>query len=168
MNKRQVTKFAGGPVTLLGDEKKVGDKAPNFTCLDTGLNEVSLSDFDGKKKLISVVPSLDTGVCALQTVRFNQEAAKLDDTVVLTISADLPFAQDRFGLDKEIKNAKLLSDHKDLDFGTKYGFVIEELRLLNRGVILIDANNEIKYIEYVEENTDHPNYEKAIEIAKSL
>lgn len=168
MNKRQTTKFAGDSITLLGDEKKIGDIAPDFTCIDPELNEVSLSDFDSMKKLISIVPSLDTGVCALQTVRFNQEASKLDNTIVITISTDLPFAQGRFGLDKEIKNVRLLSDHKDLDFGTKYGFVIDELRLLNRGIVVIDENNEIKYIEYVEENTDHPDYEKALKAAENI
>ncbi|WP_075590731.1 thiol peroxidase [Labilibacter marinus] len=160
--------FAGGKVTVLGDAVKVGDKAPEFTALSNKLEPVNLSDFDGKVKIIVVYPSIDTGVCAAQNRRFNVEANNLEDVVVLSVSVDLPFAQARFcgaeGLDKIIT----LSDHKDLDFGKKYGYVIEELRLLTRGTVIIDKDNTIKYVEYVPEITNDPDYDKALEVAKGL
>lgn len=168
MNKRQETTFLSKPVTLLGNKLSVGDNAPEFTCLNGELHPVSLSDFKGKNKIISVVPSIDTGVCELQTIRFNKEASSLENSVVLTISCDLPFAQNRFCAAKEIKDLHVLSDHKDLSFGYAYGFAIEELRLLNRGIVIIDKENKIAHIEYVKENKTHPDYDKAIYVAKSL
>ena len=168
MDKRQETTFANNPVTLLGTKVNVGDKASDFTCLDAELKPVKLSDYDGKKKLISVVPSIDTGVCELQTKEFNKKASEFDNTIIFTISCDLPFAQSRFCAAEGIDNLIVLSDHKDLDFGLKYGFVMEEFRLLNRGIVILDENNEVKYVEYVKENTNHPDYDKAIEALKSL
>lgn len=168
MDKRQETTFFGNQITLLGHKVSTGEKAPSFTCLDAELNPVKLEDFEGKVKLISVVPSVDTGVCELQTIRFNKEAGQLENVVVLTVSCDLPFALGRFCAAKDIKNAKVVSDHKDLSFGEAYGFVIEEFRLLNRGIIVIDKDDKIAYVEYVEENTNHPNYDKALEVAKNL
>ncbi|MFW6371980.1 MAG: thiol peroxidase, partial [Bacteroidota bacterium] len=126
-NNSKVT-FGGNPVTLLGREPNIGDSAPEFTVIGNDLNPVHLTDFDGKVKIISVYPSVDTSVCAAQNRRFNQEAQKLDDVVVLSISCDLPFAQKRFCAAEGLDNIILLSDHKDLDFGTKYGFVMEEMR----------------------------------------
>lgn len=166
--KRSETTFFGNPVTLLGEKQEVGNSAPEFSVLDSDLNEVGLDSYKGKIKLLSIMPSIDTGVCALQTKRFNQEAANLNDTVVLTISCDLPFALGRFCANEGIENAKTLSDHKDLSFGMAYGFVLEEFRLLNRGIVVIDKDNVIRHIEYVAENTDHPDYEKALEVVKSL
>lgn len=168
MEKRQCTTFLGNPLTLLGKEIKVGDKAPAFTCLKGDLTPFTLDDVAGKVKLISVVPSIDTGVCEIQTVRFNQEASKLVDVAVITISCDLPFAQGRFCGAKKIENSLAVSDHKDTSFGINYGFLIEELRLLNRGIVVIDKDNVVRYIEYVTENADHPNYEKVLEVVKSL
>ena len=124
----QVT-FQEKPVTLLGEEIKVGDQAPDFTVLSNDLSEKSLKDYEGKVKLISVVPSLDTGVCSAQTKRFNEEADKLDNVHVLTISMDLPFAQTRWCAANGIKKLDTLSDHRDADFGEKYGVLIKELRL---------------------------------------
>lgn len=161
-------KFAGNYVTILGEALKIGDIAPNFKALKNDLSVFNLSDLDGKIKIISVVPSVDTGVCALQTIRFNKEASNLSDVSIVTISADLPFALGRFCGANGIDNSITLSDHKDLDFGTKYGFVVEELRLLTRGIIILDKNNIIKHIEYVPEMTEHPDYEKALEIVKSI
>lgn len=161
-------KFAGNYVTILGEALKIGDIAPNFKALKNDLSVFNLSDLDGKIKIISVVPSVDTGVCALQTIRFNKEASNLSDVSIVTISADLPFALGRFCGANGIDNSITLSDHKDLDFGTKYGFVVEELRLLTRGIIILDKNNIIKHIEYVPEITEHPDYEKALEIVKSI
>ena len=168
MEKRQVTTFAGNPVTLLGKEIKVGDKAPEFVCLKADLSPYSLKDSEGKVRLISVVPSVDTGVCELQTKRFNKEAAALGNVEVITISEDLPFALGRFCAAEGIENAVVVSDHKDLSFGLNYGFVMEEFRLLNRGIVVIDKDGVVKYVEYVKENTNHPDYDKAIAAAKEL
>src|SRR5690625_1189117 len=120
----QVT-FSGDPVTLVGDEMKVGDQAPGFTVLANDLSERSLSDYKGKIKLISVVPSVDTGVCAQQTKRFNEEADKIDNVHVLTISMDLPFAQTRWCSAEGVDKIDTLSDHRDADFGQKYGTLID-------------------------------------------
>lgn len=160
--------MGGNPVTLVGTEVKVGDKAPDFTALKADLSPYSLSDVEDKVKIISVVPSLDTGVCELQTIRFNDEAAELEDVAILTISMDLPFAQKRFCSANDIDKVVTLSDHRDLDFGTKYGFEIEELRLLARGIVVLDEDNIVKYVQYVPEATDHPDYDKALEAARSL
>lgn len=156
------------PLTLVGKEIKVGDKAPDFTVAKNDLSPYTLSDAGDKVKIISVVPSLDTGVCELQTIRFNDEASKLDDVVILTISVDLPFAQDRFCNAHNIDKVITLSDYKDLSFGEAYGFVVEELRLLSRGIVVLDKDNTVKYVEYVKELTNHPDYDKALEAAKEL
>lgn len=167
-NNTKVT-FAGNPMTLLGSEVKTGSTANNFTALDQGLAPVQLSDFDGKVKVLSIFPSIDTGVCSAQTHRFNKEAASLDKNIqIITLSNDLPFALGRFCGAEGISNLITLSDHKELDFGLKYGFAVEELRLLARGVVVIDKDNTVKHVEYVTEMTDEPNYEAALEVAKSL
>jgi len=162
----QVT-FSGDPVTLIGNEIKVGDQAQDFTVLANDLSERSLSDYKGKIKLISVVPSVDTGVCAQQTKRFNEEADKLDNVHVLTISMDLPFAQTRWCSAEDVKNIDLLSDHRDADFGQKYGVLIEELRLLARAIFVVDENDKVVHVEYVPEVTTHPDYDAALEAAKN-
>jgi thioredoxin-dependent peroxiredoxin len=160
--------FGGNPLTLAGDLVKVGDKAKDFTVLSSDLKPHKLSDYDGKIRIISVVPSIDTGVCAAQTRRFNEEAAKLEDVVVLTMSCDLPFALGRFCAAEGIDKVITLSDHRDIDFGLKYGFLIDELRLLARGIVVVDKNGVVRYVEYVKEVTTHPDYEKALEAAKGL
>ena len=167
--RKNVVTFKGDPVTLVGEEVKVGDKAKDFTVLSTDLKEIKLNDYRGKVVIISVFPSIDTGVCALQTTRFNQEAGKFpEDIQLLTISVDLPFALSRFCADKGLKNALTTSDHKELDFGLKYGFVIKELRLLARGTVIVDKDGTVKYVEYVSEIGEHPDYDKALEVAKSV
>ncbi|GGI99046.1 putative thiol peroxidase [Alicyclobacillus cellulosilyticus] len=158
-----VVTFAGNPVTLIGPQIQVGQKAPDFEVLANDRSKVHLSDFHGKVKLISVVPSLDTGVCDAQTRRFNQEAAGLgEDVVVLTISADLPFAQKRWcgaaGVDRVIT----LSDHYDMSFGRAYGTYMKEHRLECRAVFVVDKDDQVTYVEYVPEVTQHPNYEAAL------
>ncbi|MGJ7920422.1 thiol peroxidase [Neobacillus sp. LXY-4] len=158
--------FKGNPVTLLGQEVKVGDKAPNFSVLANDLSEVTLENSKGSVRLVSVVPSLDTGVCDAQTRRFNEEATKLGNVKVLTVSVDLPFAQKRWCGAAGIENVQTLSDHRDLSFGEAYGVAIQELRLLARAVFVIDSNDVVTYAEYVSEATNHPNYEAAIEAAK--
>lgn len=160
--------FKGGALTLLGEEAKVGQKAPDFTVVGADLSPVKLSDYDGKVRVLALYPSIDTGVCQAQNRRFNAEASNLGDAVILSISCDLPFAQSRFcaaeGLDKVIT----LSDHKDVDFGVKYGFLIKELRLLTRGTIIIDKEGVIQYVEICPEVTEEPNYEAALKVVKEL
>ncbi|MGN7388322.1 thiol peroxidase [Sporosarcina sp. SAFN-015] len=161
--------FKQNPVTLLGKEVTVGDKAPDFTVLSNDLQPVTLNDSKGKVRLISVVPSLDTGVCSEQTRKFNEEATSFgDDVVVLTISVDLPFAQARWCGAEGINNVQTLSDHRDLSFGEAYGVVMKEFRLLARSVFVVDQDDTIAYVEYVSEGTDHPDYEKAIAAIKEL
>lgn len=169
MEKREGLVIMGGePMTLLGKEIKVGDKAPDFTVLKQDGSAYTLKDAGSAVKIISVVPSVDTGVCELQTITFNEAAAELGDVVILTISVDLPFALKRFcgahGIDKVIT----LSDHKDLSFGLNYGFVIEEKRLLSRGVVVLDKNNIVQHVEYVAQTGTPPDFDKAIEAAKKL
>lgn len=170
MEKRTgVLTFAGNPVTLIGKEVKVGEQAPDFTVLGNDLSEKSLKDFDGKIKIISVVPSLDTGVCDAQTRWFNQNATKLsDDVVVLTISMDLPFAQKRWCGAAGVENVVTLSDHRDANFGTAYGFLIEELRLLSRGIVVVGKDNKVAYTEYVPEVTTAVNFDAAVDAVKTL
>ncbi|MFJ7841522.1 thiol peroxidase [Lysinibacillus sphaericus] len=164
----QIT-FKKGPVTLIGNEVKVGDQAPDFTVLANDLSPVSLNDSEGKIRLFSVVPSLDTGVCDAQTRRFNEEAANLgDDVVIYTVSVDLPFAQKRWCGAAGIDAVQTVSDHRDLSFGEAYGVYIKELRLLARAVFVVDATGKVTYVEYVPEATDHPNYEAAIAAVKAL
>ncbi|HSO58248.1 MAG TPA: thiol peroxidase, partial [Paenisporosarcina sp.] len=147
---------------------KVGDTAPNFTVLANDLSPVTLQDSKGKTRLISVVPSLDTGTCDAQTRKFNESAAELgDDVVILTVSNDLPFAQKRWCAAAGIDSVQTLSDHRDLSFGEAYGVAIEELRLLTRSIFVVDSNDKVTYVEYVPEATEHPNYEKAIEAVKA-
>lgn len=169
MDKRKgLVTMKGNPVTLLGKEIKIGDQAPDFTVIKTDSSPYNLKDAGSSIKIISVVPSLDTGTCELQTITFNEAAAELGDVVILTISVDLPFAQKRFcgahGIDKVIT----LSDHRELSFGLNYGFVIEELRLLTRGVVILDKDNVVKYVEYVKEVGTHPDYEKVLEEVEKL
>ncbi|SDN04671.1 thiol peroxidase [Sediminibacillus halophilus] len=158
--------FKGTPMTLIGDEVKVGDAAPDFKVLDNDLNEVRLSDYSGQVRLISVVPSVDTGVCAEQTQRFNDAAEKLSNVKVLTVSMDLPFAQKRWIQANDIQHIDIFSDHKDADFAQQYGVLMEELRLLARSVFVIDSEGKVTYTEYVSEGTNHPDYEKALAAVK--
>ena len=159
--------FKNNPVTLLGTEVNVGDTAPEFTVLANDMSPVTLADSKGSVRLISVVPSIDTGVCDAQTRRFNEEAANLDNVKILTVSVDLPFAQKRWCGANGIENVQTLSDHRDLSFGEAYGVHIKELRLLARAVFVVDSNDKVTYVEYVSEATNHPNYEAAIEAAKA-
>ena len=159
--------FANDPITLVGNEVKVGDTAPNFNVLSNDLEAVTLESYEGKVKLIISVPSLDTGVCSEETLRFNKEAGSLDHVQVLTISMDLPFAQTRWCGANGVEDLDTLSDHRNADFGNNYGVLIEELRLLTRAVFVVDSNNKVTYVEYVDEATNHPNYDQALEAVKS-
>lgn len=161
--------FKQNPITLVGPEIQVGDNAPDFKVSENLMSEVSLSKYDGKVKLISVVPSLDTGVCDAQTRRFNEEATRLgDDVVVLTVSVDLPFAQSRWCGAAGVSNVVTLSDYKEKSFGTAYGVLIKELQLLMRSIFVLDKNNTVQYVQYVPEMTEHPDYDKALEAVKKL
>ncbi len=165
---RTVT-FKGTPLTLMGAELKPGDPAPDATLITQDLQTVHLKDYFGKVLLISVVPSLDTGVCSAQTRRFNEEASRLPEGVrVLTVSMDLPFAQKRFCGEADINRIEVLSDHRDASFGQAYGTLIKELRLDTRSVFVIDPSGTIRYVEYVPEITEHPNYEAALNAVRSL
>jgi thioredoxin-dependent peroxiredoxin len=159
--------FKNNPVTLLGNEVKAGDQAPDFKVLANDLSEVTLSDSKGTVRIISVVPSIDTGVCDAQTRRFNEDASKIGNVQVLTISVDLPFAQKRWCSASGLDNVQVLSDHRDLSFGDAYGVVMKELRLLARSVFVVDSSDKVVYAEYVSEGTTHPNYEAALEAAKA-
>ena len=145
--------FLGNPVSFTGKQLQVGDKALDFSLTTTDLSKKSLADFDGKKKVLSVVPSIDTGICSTQTRRFNEELAGLDNTVVLTVSMDLPFAQKRWCGAEGIENAIMLSDYFDL---------------LARAVFVLDTDNTIRYVEYVDNINSEPNFEAAIAATKAL
>lgn len=168
MEKRQETAMGGKPVTLLGKKLNIGDKAPDFVALKQDLTPFTLKEVSEKIKIVSAVPSVDTGVCELQTKRFNEEAGKLKDIAILSISMDLPFALGRFCAVQGIDKVMMLSDHKDASFGEAYGVLIEELRLLNRSIFVLDENNIIRYMEIVAENTNHPDYESALKAVKNL
>jgi thioredoxin-dependent peroxiredoxin len=163
MERSGIITMKGKPLTLIGPDIRPGDQAPDFTVIDENLKVVSLGDFAGQTKIISVTPSLDTPVCDLQIRRFNREAVSLPrDVIVLNISMDLPFAINRFCSTAGIDRAKALSDHRDASFGTAYGVLIEELRLLARSIFIIDKNNVVRYKEIVPEQSNHPDYEKAL------
>ncbi|HEY1341330.1 MAG TPA: thiol peroxidase [Bryobacteraceae bacterium] len=167
MERPGATTLKGNPLTLVGPELKPGDSAPDFNTVDNGLKPVTLKDTGNHVRIISVVPSLDTPVCDAQTKRFNEEASKLPDVDIFTVSMDLPFAQKRwcgaFGVDK----VKMLSDHKDGSFGSNYGTLIKELRIESRAIFVLDRNNKVRHAEYVKEVGDFPNYEAALSAARS-
>lgn len=163
----QVT-MRGVPVTLLGTHIKVGDKAPDFTVQDSAMKPVKLSDFKGKVRIINSVPSIDTSVCSAQVHRFNTQAAKLKDVVIFSVSVDLPFALNRYCAAEGIDAVKVTSDHKELDFGLKYGVVIEPLRLLTRAVFVVDKNDNIVYVQYVKETSEEPDYDKVLAVINTL
>ena len=166
--RKNAVTFKGNAITLVGAEIKVGDKAPDFKILGNDLSEATLATFAGKTKVISVVPSLDTPICDLQTKRFNEEAAKFPASfVTLTISVDLPFAQRRWCGASSASNVKTFSDHRDTSFGKAFGVLIKELRLLTRAVFVIGADDKVQYAEYVKEVTEHPNYDKVLNFLKT-
>ena len=166
MERPGATTMKGNPLTLVGPELQAGDHAPDFNVVDGTLSTVNLEKTGNHVRIISVVPSLDTPVCDLQTKRFNEEAAKLPGVDILTISMDLPFAQKRwcgaFGVDR----IKMLSDHRSGSFGEAYGTLIKDLRIESRAIFVLDGDNLIRYVEYVKEVADHPNYDAALAAAK--
>jgi len=170
MNERKgIVTMKGNPVTLVGNEIKVGDKAPDCNLAANDLSAVSISSFGGKVRIVASVPSLDTAVCDMETRRFNEEAAKLDpNIVILTISMDLPFAQKRWCGAAGIQNVKTLSDYRQAQFGTSYGVLIKEFRLLARAIFVIDKTGTVRYIQIVNEVAKEPDYQAAIDAAKKL
>jgi thiol peroxidase len=155
-------------MTVLGPELKSGSQAPDFQAVDDSLKPVNLGTTGNGVRIFSVVPSLDTPVCDAQTKRFNEEAGKLPNVSIYTVSMDLPFAQKRwcgaFGVD----HVKMISDHRDGSFGQAYGTLIKDLRIMSRAIFVVDPQNQIRYAEYVKEVADHPNYEAALSSAKAL
>ncbi len=162
-----VVKMKGNPVTLLGNEVKVGDKAPDFTAL-AGLGApVGLVDLKDKVKVFNVVVSVDTPVCDVQTKRFNKEAAGLgDDVEIVTLSMDLPFALKRYCAAEGIDRVKTLSDYQNASFGEAYGVLIKENRLLARSIFVVDKNDKVRHAEIVGEITQEPNYEAALKAVR--
>ncbi len=160
----------GNPLTLEGPELKVGDTAPDATLKKSLVDDFRLSEAKGKPRIYSVVPSLDTPVCAEQTRRFNKEVSNLPNVQFYTISCDLPMAMGRFCGAESINTERLktLSDHKLTDFGRKYGVLVPDLRVLCRAVFVVDANDKLKYVEYVPEIASHPNYDAILACAKGL
>lgn len=167
-NKMANVTFAGNPVNLVGSLPQVGEKAADFALIAQDLSAKSLADFDGKVKVIAIYPSIDTGVCAAQNRQVNALFNEMDDVVVLSVSRDLPFAQKRFCGAEGLENIITLSDYRAAEFGEAYGFLIDELKLLARGTVIIDKDNVVKYVEVVPEITTEPDYDKAVEVVKSL
>ncbi len=169
MEKRKgLVTMKGNPVTLVGNTLTEGQMAQDFMALNLDLTPFHLRENLGKKIIISVASSLDTDVCDLQTMHFNSEAASFDNTLLISISMDLPFALKRYCAAKGIDNAVVLSDHREADFGLKYGFLVEEFRLLARGVVIIDQKGVLRYIQIVPEIGQQPDYEEALSFLKQL
>lgn len=167
--RKSIVTMKGNPITLVGKELKVGDAAPDCDLTGADLTTVKLSSFRGKVCLISSLPSLDTPVCDSQTRKFNEEVAKFaDDTVVVTISMDLPFAQKRWCAAAGIENVLTLSDHRDGSFGEAFGVLIKELRLLARAVFIVDREGIVRYIQLVSELTNPPDYNAVLAALKEV
>jgi thiol peroxidase len=159
----------GNPLTLVGNEVKVGDVVPDCEVVGKELAPVKLSSFRGKVCIISSFPSLDTSVCDMMTRRFNEEAVALgSDVVVLAISMDLPFAQDRWCIAADVKNVNMFSDHRTASFGQAFGVLIKELRLLARAVFVVDKKGIVRHVQIVDELTHEPDYEAVLEAVKGL
>jgi thiol peroxidase len=157
----------GKSMTLIGPELKAGDPAPDFNVVDPSMNNVTLSDTGNKTRIFSVVPSLDTPVCDAQTKRFNDELAAMENVDIYTVSMDLPFAQKRWSRNFAVDRVKMLSDHRDGSFGEHYGTLIKELRIEGRAVFVVDPENKIKYVEYVNDVSTAPDYDAALAAVKS-
>jgi thiol peroxidase len=170
MNERAgLVTMRGNPLTLVGNEVKVGEAAPDFVALDPNLTPIKLSSYRNKICVISSVPSLDTPVCDMETRRFNDEAARLGEKVqILTLSMDLPFAQKRWCGAAGVSKIQTLSDHRDAQFGLAYGVLIKELRLLARALFLVDQKGILRYTQLVKEITNEPNYEEILSGLKKL
>ena len=159
----------GNPFTLVGTEIKAGDKAPDVELLGNDLKPVRVLSFKGKVVVVSAVPSLDTPTCDMETRRFNTEAAKLgEDIVILTVSTDLPFAQKRWCGAAGVDKVQTVSDHREAAFGRSYGVLIKELRLLARSIFVVDRNGVVQYVQHVKEVSQEPDYAAVIAAVKKL
>lgn len=158
----------GRPLTLVGPELKPGDKAPDFEAVNDSLQPINLAGTGQAVRIFSVVPSLDTPVCDAQTKRFNEEASKLPGVEFYTVSMDLPFAQKRWCSAYGVDKVKMVSDHRSGSFGERYGTLIKDLRIESRAIFVVGKDNTIKHAEYVKEVADHPNYDAALDAARSL
>ncbi|TWT30451.1 putative thiol peroxidase [Posidoniimonas corsicana] len=170
MSRPGAVTFKGAPVTLAGDAVAAGQAAPDFTLhyFEGGMQTLSLADLKGKPTLLSVVPSLDTGVCAMQTKKFNESLGELGDKInAVTVSMDLPFAMNRFCGAEDIKNLRVGSDYQDRGFGQGWGTLIEELKILCRAAFVMDADGKLTHVEYVSEVTNEPDYDAALAAVKS-
>ena len=168
MERKNVITMKGNPLTLVGPELKAGDKAPSFTLTDKTMKPVTLADYAGKVKVISVTPSIDTPVCDLQATWFNEDTAEMGDVFVLNVSMDLPFALSRYCAAKGFDKVATLSDHREASFGTAYGVLIKELRLLARAVFVIDRDDVVRYVQIVPEVTNAPDYDALMAAVKAL
>ena len=169
MAKKNVVTMHGNPLTLAGKEVEIGQKATDFEVLDNDLEPVKLSSFKGKNCILSSVPSLDTPVCDTETRKFNEKASGIDkDTVIVTISMDLPFAQKRWCGAAGVKNVLTLSDHQDASFGKAFGVLIKELRLLARAVFIVDKESIVRYKQLVREITSEPDYDDVFKALKEI
>ncbi|HQU71207.1 MAG: thiol peroxidase [Calditrichaeota bacterium] len=169
MSSGRTMEFGGKPRQLLGNEVRVGDKAPNFTAVDLSLQDKSLADFAGKVLILSAVPSIDTGVCDTETRRFNEIAGNLsDDVAILTVSMDLPFAQKRWCGAAGIDKVTMLSDHREGSFGKAYGVLLDEIRLFARCVFVVDKGGVVRYVELTEKIGMEPDYDKVVVAVKEL
>lgn len=164
----RTTTFKGGPLELVGPELKAGDSAPDFSAIDKSMQPVSLASTGAKVRVFSVVPSLDTPVCDMQTKKFNEAAASMSGVDFYTISVDLPFAQNRWCNSFGVDNVKMISDHRDVSFGQAYGTLIKDWRIESRAIFVVAPDNTLAYVEYVPEVADHPNYDAALAKAKEL
>ncbi len=168
IERKGATTMKGNPLTLVGAELKVGDKAPDFTLLGNDMKPVTLADTAGKVRILSTIPSLDTPVCDAETRRFNEEASNLPGVEILAVSMDLPFSQARWCGAAGVKNVRTLSDYRERSFGPAYGVLIQELQLESRAVFVLDKDNTLRHVEYVKEVAEHPNYESILAAVKKL
>ena len=169
MERSNIVRSKGDPVTLLGAEIAVGDKAPDFRMVDSSLRPVTLKDSSGRVRLFSVIPSIDTGICAIQTKTFNTRAQQVSDKVKLfAVSVDLPYAQSRFVEAKRIDKMTMLSDYQDRSFGMNYGTLIKETKLLARSVFIVDETDTVRYIQYVPEMSNEPDYDAALNALRKI
>ncbi len=165
---REIT-LNGNKFSLSGAELNAGLKAPDFTLAANDLSDVSLKDFKGRVVVLSMVPSLDTPTCSIETARFNKEAGKLGDKVkILTVSKDLPFAQARWCAAQGVKNLQTLSDYKNTSFSQDYGLLIKGLYLLTRAVFVIDGEGVIRYVQFVKEVSNEPDYKAVLDAVNEL
>ena len=168
VERKEAVTLRGTPFTLVGPEIKVGDKAPDFSVIGNDMKPVTLADTAGKVRILATVPSLDTPVCDAETRRFNEEAANLPGVEILTVSMDLPMAQKRWCGAAGVTNVRTLSDYRERSLGPAFGVLIKELQLDARAVFVLDKDNTVRYVEYVKEVADHPNYDAALAATKKL